>query len=791
MAAIASWYNNQYSAWNRTRRIHAPTYLARVDTNTSRTAAALRNTDNNGNSNANDVVINMGELLPPGVADKKENKDTLFGPSIGLVGAAPAWCCEPEEERRKDGGTTGSGAKREKGDISDGSDELTPDVVKEWVRRSAESTEPTTTLQALVNLKRPTIRLSPLALPATASASALSPADASLPNHNSHTQQHGLEFEFDCDAPRCVISLHVVGVPAHLGIGDDHDQRDYAHSREALTTDAAATDTGDRLHLFEATVDGGFAQKLKLSAGAVLELARLEAAARVYRRARIAADTIKSGATSKPVDGSTEGKTDQGVDGARAADAHARKRLLFFRKKGNSHSNSNGDSAAQSTQAATATAGPALAVVDAESATPRHQQQETGSSLDSGAVESGSGDKQGDGKSNEEAEDEGVKVAIRLSARDADGRPLRVRNDQVTYLHVVRHGPVPAPIVGSHDSGSEGASASAAGAGVGAETGEAGTGADSEVEDTRPWVVKVVKREARIGPHSFHLHEIYGLTAHSTAAEHAHTIAPAAAPPNSTDSTTGAHTYPPTATAAAGVIPAVAGDADADVTAECLVCLSAPREVVLLPCRHLVACRECAVNMVEFGAGGNVVQAEGDTGAAGGPSGSATGSGGAAGDANASAGAGTEGGANAEASAPAPAPSPPAQTRRKRKAKGWFCPVCRQPYTSLLRITTAPPPSAKAGGVHGGNGGGADEDGKRVSLASSLEPEAEPEHPLADAPVLAHTPVQEMATTPVVPTSEQDLGTARSGFLRHFTGATAAANGNTNGNGNGNVEQMV
>lgn len=34
--------NNQYSSWNRTRRLHAPTYLARVDTSASRTATALR-----------------------------------------------------------------------------------------------------------------------------------------------------------------------------------------------------------------------------------------------------------------------------------------------------------------------------------------------------------------------------------------------------------------------------------------------------------------------------------------------------------------------------------------------------------------------------------------------------------------------------------------------------------------------------------------------------------------------------------------------------------------------------
>jgi len=31
--------------------------------------------------------------------------------------------------------------------------------------------------------------------------------------------------------------------------------------------------------------------------------------------------------------------------------------------------------------------------------------------------------------------------------------------------------------------------------------------------------------------------------------------------------------------------------------------------------------------------------------------------------------------------------------RRKRKAKGWFCPVCRQPYTTLLRISAQAPNS--------------------------------------------------------------------------------------------------
>jgi len=66
---------------------------------------------------------------------------------------------------------------------------------------------------------------------------------------------------------------------------------------------------------------------------------------------------------------------------------------------------------------------------------------------------------------------------------------------------------------------------------------------------------------------------------------------------------------------------------------------------------------------------------------------------------NTAANVGTEGaaqvGANANtsgaaegAAAPVVVPSNP---RRKRKAKGWFCPVCRQPYTSLLRISATPP----------------------------------------------------------------------------------------------------
>ena len=129
---------------------------------------------------------------------------------------------------------------------------------------------------------------------------------------------------------------------------------------------------------------------------------------------------------------------------------------------------------------------------------------------------------------------------------------------------------------------------------------------------------------------------------------------------------------------------------------------------MLLPCRHLVACKDCALNMVEFGAGGNITQAA-----------EALNEG-----ANAIMSPVTPG--TATASVPS-APVPPiTNTRRKRKAKGWFCPVCRQrkciilqnkidkvyticlAYTSMLRITTTPPPQPES---KDGEGSGTEDEG--------------------------------------------------------------------------------
>lgn len=518
---------------------------------------------------------------------------------------------------------------------------------------SSQPTEPTTTLQALVNLKRPTIRLSPLA------ASPDSDPASSNSHLHPHNQQHGLEFEFDCDAPRCSITVYAVGIPAHLV--EDHP----AHDLDGQTSSKDASE--DRLILFETTIEGGFGKKLHLADGAALELAKLEHAAQLAIAAEAAASSNSADANAP------EGESSKILE---AKDHHSRKRLTFFRKKGNSshHHGPQPHSTSQTTTAPTVAAGPALALVDAES----HQRPSGSLATEAGAGHGGIGRDPKDRK--KEEEDGGVKLSIRLAACDMDNKPLRVRNEQVTYLHIVRHGPVPAPPAAAATTGAEGEGGSTSNP---PEADKTETSSVTEVEDKRPWVVKVVKREARIGPHAFHLHEIYGLTSHSAAP--AHPLAPTAPTPAPE------HTYPPTTDASAdAAAPTISPADDADATAECLLCLSSPREVVLLPCRHLVACRECAVNMVEFGAGGTLVHSEPDP-----PPPAVTAPGGEVTPAN--------GGNDTQAAAlvgdaavpPTPAtPAPPAPTtRRKRKPKGWFCPVCRQrksnsvlllPWDSLL-----------------------------------------------------------------------------------------------------------
>ncbi|RXW21246.1 hypothetical protein EST38_g4607 [Candolleomyces aberdarensis] len=453
---------------------------------------------------------------PNGNATSRDKKslDPLFGPNIGAVTSGPAW--------------TATGDKK-------------------------IPTQPTTTLQALVNLKRPTIKLSPLH------------HDEPQPDDGDHGAPHGLEFEYDCDAPKCGIYVHVFLPKSHPDAPPAPPHHPYA-----------------KLLVFESVVEGGFSKHLKFDDGAVLELGHFEHTAQPETEA------------SKSQSPTTEEQQQQlllpppppsltALHQEPSNRSRRRFTALRFRRV-------NG-----------ANRGPALAVVDAE------PQGTDGAAAPDGKKDGG------------KADEDGVKVTIRLAALDEQGTELSNINEQVTYLHIVRVGTKPVPAEGAEHA-----------------------------EDTRPYVVKVVKREATIGPHTFHLHEIYGLTSTSTSKE--------------------THNYPPVETNTA-----VISDLDEDPQSECLLCLSSPREVVLLPCRHLVACKECALNMVEFGAGGNITQSDGVV-----PSSSPV-----------IAGPFDVPGNQVDGGQPTAGPggvtgititaNGAANARRKRKAKGWFCPVCRQP----------------------------------------------------------------------------------------------------------------
>ncbi|KAH9478531.1 hypothetical protein JR316_0008986 [Psilocybe cubensis] len=527
-----------------------------------------------------------------GVGKDKRSGEPLFGPGIGAVSNGPAWTLSNEKKVV--------------------TDELTQEIVNLWIEKSKEPSQPTTTLQALVNLKRPTLRLSPLTSVTD---------DNTTPAPEQH--HHGLEFEYDCDAPKCGIYVHV------------HLPKTHPDAPSMPTSHALA-----KLLVFETVVEGGFGRQLKLEEGALLELGRFEhthSSASTKGPEDVQAGAQTSGEALPAIGEGSNGAAEGGS--SRANPRHRRFTHFHFRKPRSEHNRS--------------ISGPALAVVDAEPA---------------GAAQ--------DGKSKEGGKDEpeeGVKITIRLAALDEQGTELAALNEQTTYLHIVRFGQRAAEP----------------------------TDGGEPVEDTRPWVVRVVKREATIGPHTFHLHEIYGLTSSSAHSASASETAPLPAPPST-------HTYPPDETK-----PPItaATPEDDDPQSECLLCLSSPREVVLLPCRHLVACKDCALNMVEFGAGGNITQTvEPVTGGDEAPTGTGT---------------GTQTGTGATAVAAALAtPNPPPNPRRKRKAKGWFCPVCRQPYTSMLRLTTTAPPLSASLGKESGEGSGTEDEGGLLSPTLPLGPNA-------------------------------------------------------------------
>jgi hypothetical protein len=244
--------------------------------------------------------------------------------------------------------------------------------------------QPTTTLQALVNLKRPTLRLSPLKLEE---------------DEGAHAHIHALEFEYDCDAPQAALSVHVV-------LPSDHP--------EAVGKPATAGFVHSQV--FSTTSEGGFGRQLRLDDQAVLELGRLEQHAKP-KAPSVKAPTIEAPAVPEPAHLERPGA------------GRSRRFTLHLRRRTNTGLN----------QPQRAVAGPALAVLD-----------DAADTKDTTAHDA----------------ETGVRVMIRLAARGENGAPLPHVNEQATYLHILRVGTAPTM--------------------------------DDEV-DARPWVVKVVKREAVVG----------------------------------------------------------------------------------------------------------------------------------------------------------------------------------------------------------------------------------------------------------------------------------------------------
>lgn len=461
--------------------------------------------------------------LPPGGEPKEEKtrrRETIFGPDVG-DDDQPGWT-------KPDAGTS-----------------VSVDVVKRWVERAKaeEGLHATTTLQALVNLKRPSLLLQPIEHDASDISSA--------------APLHILKFSYDAMTPQVRVTLSLYPTPTG--------------SSEALAEPRV---------LYTGLQPGGFNQKFSLPTTAALDLSPALAPVEeeddddVKPKDRPASEDTTRSSIERAQSSQVQPEVNVIPELTGPAQQHRRFGLFGRRHR----------------------------ELDVEAAAA------AGHSAGAGAIEMTP--QQAPEEEKKDEPEHGMRLLIRLEAVGPSGAR---RNAQLTHMLV------------------------------------SGSGGEDE-NDKRVWVVKVVRREAQIGAHSFLLKEIYGL------------------------SSSGAETS--------------SDDPYASTPNECIVCLTSPRDVVLLPCRHLVVCRECAVGMVEFGAGGRVARREEDDAA---PIGTA-------------AGATTAGGigATADAGAPALAAPPPPPTRRKKKAKGWYCPVCRQPYTSLLRLALPSPKEPESPGPTAG-----------------------------------------------------------------------------------------
>jgi hypothetical protein len=168
----------------------------------------------------------------------------------------------------------------------------------------------------------------------------------------------------------------------------------------------------------------------------------------------------------------------------------------------------------------------------------------------------------------EKAERETLKLSIVIEGLNEAGRPYAQPNLQTTYMRLIS-----LPLRSSAPL-SEGV---------------------KQQETKRTWTAQVEGQEAEIGPHRFQLQELYGLSSRPPpvipvqTAEGADGDAVAAGEAGAADlagATAGEETF------------ALDMDALADGStgSECLICLSAPTNTLLLPCTHGL-CLDCSVQL--------------------------------------------------------------------------------------------------------------------------------------------------------------------------------------------------
>lgn len=215
--------------------------------------------------------------------------------------------------------------------------------------------------------------------------------------HPELRNNHALEFEFDCDAPKCCITIQVI-VPSN-----EQNSQESFH----------------RITVYESVFEGGFGRLLKLEDGATIDLGRFEHIAAHGSQAvdpdpslpKIDKELMTSEISELPEISSQPHPTPTPTPDHQETARKRRFTALHFRRRSQNHSVS----------------GPALAVVD----------------NDATAVNEG-GEREKDVQN-----DDGVRVVIQLVALDDFGKELSSVNRQSTYLHVVRLG---SPVNGGEDN---------------------------------------------------------------------------------------------------------------------------------------------------------------------------------------------------------------------------------------------------------------------------------------------------------------------------------------------------